>query len=81
VVIPIDLTQFDKNQLLAKMDMFDGSVELYPKLSFLCQTDESLLFPESSGVEGAFTQGLLNKFKPDNFQFYSKSNSDIERWY
>ncbi len=80
-MIPIDLTQFDKNQLLAKMDMFDGSVELYPKLSFLCQTDESLLFPESSGVEGAFTQGLLNKFKPDNFQFYSKSNSDIERWY
>ncbi len=79
VVIPIDLTQFDKNQLLAQMHMFDGTVELYPKLSFLCQTDESLLFPESSGVKGAIAQDLLNKFKPDNFQFYSKSNSDIER--
>ena len=79
VVIPIDLTKFDKSQLLAQMDMFDGSVELYPKLSFLCQTDESLLVPSSFGATGAFIENTLNKYKPDSFQFYSQNDSAIER--
>ena len=78
-MIPIDLTQFDKAQLLDQMNYVDRSVELYPKLSFICQTDESLLIPASFGAKGVFIGNTLNKYKPDSFQFYSKSNSAIER--
>ena len=78
-MIPIDLTQFDKDQLLDQMNYVDRSVELYPKLSFLCQTDESLLSPASFGATGAFIGNTLNKYKPDSFQFYSQSDSAIER--
>ena len=79
VIVVIDLTKFDKQQLLDQMDVFDGSVELYPKLSFICQTDESLLVPEYFGVMGNLIQDKLNKYKPDNFQFYVKDSDRLER--
>jgi hypothetical protein len=79
VIVVIDLTKFDKLQLLEQMDVFDGSVELYPKLSFICQTDESLLVPEYFGATGNFIQDKLNKYKPDDFQYYLKDSDRLER--
>lgn len=65
------------------MDFVDRSVELYPKLSFICQTDESLLIPkwfnpETNLVLG-LAEGMLNQYKPDSFQFYTRNDSAIER--
>ena len=61
------------------MDVFDGSVELYPKLSIICQTDESQLLPRFFGAAGRFIEERVNKYKPDNFQFYVKNTDRLER--
>ena len=79
LIVVIDLTKFDKQQLLDQMDVFDGSVELYPKLSFICQTDESQLLPRFFGAAGRFIEERVNKYKPDNFQFYVKNTDRLER--
>lgn len=79
IIVPIDLSKFNKQQLLDQMGVFDGSVELYPKLSFICQTDESQLIPEYFGVTGKLIQEKLNKYKPDDFQFHVKDTDRLER--
>ena len=79
VVVPIDLSKFNKQQLLDQMNLLDDTVELYPKLSFICQTDESQLIPDFFGVTGRFIQEKLNKYKPDDFQFYVKDSDRIAR--